>query len=536
MGRYLDPGNGGFERIVRSGYVDKTGLIGEMNHRIGTTENLVCISRPRRFGKSYAAQVLCAYYDCTCDSHELFEGYEIEDSPDYETHINKYHVIYLDIAGFISDLNKQHIPLSQVMIRILDGIRNDLVSACPRLGAVEDVSDCLIAYVKEENRKVIFIIDEWDAVIREAKNDGLTQKAYLDFLRAWFKNGNFTPYVAAAAYMTGILPIKKDGSQSAISDFREYSVLDPGPFAVYTGFTEEEVAGLCEGKRLNFESAKQWYDGYTLGEIHSVYNPYSVICAMGNRRFGSYWKKTSAAEALTTYIKMDKEGLQNDIIRLIVGETIEVETGNFENDFETFNDKNDVLTLLVHLGYLAFEPYVDNEDNSVSTIGGLRIPNEEVRIEFKNILIKTEGDRIAGLRLFSDQLLEDTLAGREEEVARKIEAFRNMDYTGKDYNTESNLRYLIRFAYISCLNHYAKVEELPLGHGFADIAYLPKRGSALPAMVIELKWNKNVKAAIEQIRDRNYPEVLKSYGSEIVLVGISYNPKTKKHSCKIERM
>ena len=376
-------------------------------------------------------------------------------------------------------------------------------------------------------RSFIFIIDEWDALIREAKEDSETQQRYLNLLREWFKNNNFTPHVVAAAYMTGILPIKKDGSQSVISDFREYTILNPGRFVEFTGFTESEVRQLCTKYGMPFEEIRQWYDGYDFPGYESIYNPYSVMCAIEAHECCSYWQKTSAAESLMTYINMDFEGLQEIIARLIAGEEIEVRTNRFSNDFETFRSRDDVLTLLIHLGYLTW-----NREDKIA-----HIPNEEVRMEFEEILDGTgRSQKWITLIDHSRKLLEATIAGNAAAVAKAIEKIRDTQYAPTFYNDEQALRYVIKFAYIAAIDQYLKAEELPSGKGIADVVYLPKRKSSLPALVVELKWNKSSEGAIRQIKERNYPAVLKDYGGEIVIVGINYDPKKKAHSCVIERI
>lgn len=525
MGIYFNPGNSGFQEVVRSEYVDKTGLINLVNQTIDTKSKLTCISRPRRFGKSYAAQMLCAYYDCSCDSRILFDDKEIAGTKGYLSHLNQYHVINLDITGFISDAARMDMSLLSVPNVIVDTVYRELTEAYPEL-AGNDLVDVLVDCVDRTGKKFVFIIDEWDALIREAKGDTAVQKKYLNLLRGWFKNGNFTPRVVAAAYMTGILPIKKDGSQSAISDFIEYPILDPGVFAEFTGFTEAEVKTLCDRYGMDFEDARKWYDGYDFPGVGAIYNPYSIMMAMRKKKFGSYWKKTSAAESLMTYINMDFEGLQETISRLISGEAVEVDTDRFENDFETFKNKDDVLTLLIHLGYLTW-----NDENKEA-----HIPNEEVRIEFEKILKGTDASpRWLELIEYSRKLLESTIEGDSDAVAEAIETIRSTQYAPTFYNDEQALRYVIKFAYIAAIDQYLKVEELPSGKGIADVVYLPRRKSLIPAMIVELKWGKSSEGAIAQIKEKNYPAVLQDYGGEIVLVGINYDPKTKVHTCEIEK-
>ena len=526
MGTYLNPGNSGFERIVRSGYIDKTGMIDLVNRRIGTTDNLICISRPRRFGKSYAARMLCAYYDYTCDSHGLFDDKAVSISDKYEEHINKYNVVYLDISGIISLMMRREVNIKNISRFIASELRKELIESYPALERIDDVTACLVECVKLSKKQFVFIIDEWDAVIREAKDDSGTQKAYLNLLREWFKNGNVTSQIVAAAYMTGILPIKKDGSESAISDFDEYSVLDTQEFAPYTGFTEDEVKTLCEESGMDYSQMKEWYDGYTFGNYHSVYNPYSVMQAIKRKSVKSYWRKTSKAESLKTYVGMNMDDLQKKILRLIAGESVEVYTDDFENDLESFSSSDDVLTLMIHLGYLVFD----------ETTSQVRIPNEEVRIEFRRLLNRPSNKRLSDLVRDSEKLLQDTLNGNETAVVETIQRVRETNYAPMFYNNEQALRYVIKFAYIICIDYYLKVEELPTGKGIADVVFIPKRDTSLPAMIVELKWNETSESALEQIKKRNYPAILDGYVGEMVLVGINYDEKTKKHSCKIERI
>lgn len=526
MGTYMNQGNKSFQKILQSEYVDKTGLIALLNKTIGTMEMLTCVSRPRRFGKSYAAKMLCAYYDCSCDSRALFDDKKIAQSQGYLKHLNQYHVISLDITSFVSEAKRQGKSMADVPQGIVEAVHRELREMFPDLSAGDSLMEDLIRCVEGTGREFVFVIDEWDALIREAKGDGKIQSAYLNLLRGWFKNGNFTPKVVAAAYMTGILPIKKDGSQSAISDFIEYPILEPDGFAEFAGFTEEEVKRLCEGCGMSFEEAKEWYDGYDFPNVGAIYNPYSVMLAMKKKKFGSYWQKTSAAESLMTYINMDFQGLQETVSRLIAGEEVEVDPDLFENDFDTFKSRDDVLTLLIHLGYLAWR----EEDRTAY------IPNEEVRIEFRRILKGCNVNRKwAQLLSCSQRLLDDTVAGDAKAVAQAIDKVRQTQYAPTFYNDEQALRYVVKFAYIAAVDQYLKVEELPSGKGIADVVYLPKRRSTLPALVVELKWNKSSGGAIRQIKERDYPAVLEDYGGEIVLVGINYDAEKKTHSCVIER-
>lgn len=362
MGTYLNPGNLGFKEIIADEYVDKTGLISLINRTIGTKQKLTCISRPRRFGKSYAAQMLSAYYGKNCDSAALFKDYEISGDPSYLKHLNRYDVIYVDMT-YLKPFTDGYRALASYLTAKLT---EELKAEYPSLEVSNELPATMISAAELTGNRFVMIIDEWDAPIRE---EPAIEKEYLEFLRTLFKSSQTVPRIFAAVYMTGILPIKKDASQSAISDFEEYTMLDPAEFARYVGLTEPEVKRICRDFNADFDKMKLWYDGYHLEGVGSVYNPNSVIKAARSNTFRSYWTQTSAAEGLMGYLGRDEKGLGKTIAELIGGIEVEVDTNGFANDLITFRDKDDVLTLLVHLGYLAY----DEERQTVS------IPNEEIR-------------------------------------------------------------------------------------------------------------------------------------------------------------
>lgn len=524
MGNYLNIGNAGFAAIVRDIYVDKTGMIAFINNTLGKTRKLTCVSRPRRFGKSFAAKMLCAYYDKSCDSRELFNGLEISKDPSFETYLNQYDVIYLDITEFTSDafIKKK---MQDIVINIESKVIAELAAAYPDVEKQNSLPGMLYNITEATGNQFVFIIDEWDALFREAKDDAALHEAYIKLLRGLFKNSGKTDKMIAAAYMTGILPIKKYGNQSAVSDFREYTMLSPGGLAEYMGFTEPEVKALCEEYSMDFVQMKYWYDGYSFSKLKSVYNPNSVMEAIDREEFGSYWTRTETYEALKIYIDMDEDGLREAITQMLGGESVKIMSESFQNDMVSIKSKDDVLTLLVHLGYLAY----DAREEKVF------IPNEEVRKEFLLAVMKGRHKELARLVQNSDFLLEQTLNMNEEAVADAIEESHKMNASPIKYNSEEALRSTIRLAYITCRDDFIEVDELPSGHGYVDMAFVPKKGSSKPVILIELKWNKTVDSAIQQIKDKDYPHVLKNYGGDILFVGISYDEKTKKHTCKIKK-
>ena len=529
VGNYLNPGNSGFTSIRNDMYIDKSGMIGRINETIDTPRRLTCVSRPRRFGKSFAAQMLCAYYDSSCDSSALFEDLMIaRDSKyvdSYHRHRNQYDVIYLDMAAVIGAVDRKE----DIVPFVIRNVTGELAEAYPKLKVAEAFHDTLANAACLAGTKFIMIIDEWDAPIRESGNDRKVQRMYLEFLRSLFKNSGITARTFAAVYMTGILPIKKDGSQSAISDFQEYSIVYPMGFAEYVGFTEEEVKTLCVQQDVDFCMMKMWYDGYTMEGTGSVYNPNSVMKAIRNHKFHSYWTETSASRSLMEYISLDFDGLSRTAAELLGGIEVPVNTGSFSNDLVTFHNRDDVLTLLIHLGYLAWQ----------EETGMARIPNEEIRLEFARTIREVKRDETIQRVRESDQLILDTVQGNEEAVAARIEQIHREETAPLFYNDEQALRSVIKLAYFSYKDHYLKFEELPSGDGYADIVYFPKKTSPLPALVIELKWNHSAEGAIEQIRKKRYPEVLLGYGGKILLVGIAYEKDAKdrdrKHVCVIEQ-
>ncbi|MDD6069541.1 MAG: AAA family ATPase [Clostridiales bacterium] len=520
MGNYLNIGNAGFETVRKGRYVDKTGMISFINSTLGTKDKLICVSRPRRFGKSFAAQMLSAYYDRSCDSRKLFEGLEISNDKSYMEYMNKYDVIYLDITWFISSVN----DMKSIVHVLQEKVIQELRETYPDVKKENTLSETLAAVNEMTGSKFFIIIDEWDALFREAKDDRSVQDEYIMLLRGLFKNSAFTDKTIEGAYMTGILPIKKYGTQSAMTDFREYTMLSPKKLAEYVGFTETEVKKLCEQSNMDFEEMKRWYNGYSFSSIKSVYNPNSVMEAIKSEEFGSYWTQTETYQVLQFYIDMDEDGLKQAIVQMLGGSNIKIDTGTFQNDMTTIKNKDDVLTLLVHLGYLAY-------DADTKTV---RIPNEEVREEFVRAVANGKHTEIAKLIRNSDQLLEATVNMDEEAVAAAMEEAHKAGTAPTFYNNEQALRSVIRVAYISCVDEYLRMEELPSGHGYADVVFFPKKESKKPLILIELKWNKTDEGAIGQIKKKDYPQVLKAYGGKMLLVGINYDSKSKKHTCTIE--
>ena len=359
--------------------------------------------------------------------------------------------------------------------------------------------------------------------MRERQESEEMQRGYLNFLRDLIKA---QPYVALA-YMTGILPVKKYGEHSALNMFTEYSMTDQDVFEEYTGFTEDEVKELCERYNMDFSETGSWYDGYMLTNFRHIYNPKSVVEAMRRHRLSNYWTSTEVYDALKIYMDMDFDGLRSDIVHMLGGGRVRVNTRSFRNDMRTFEVKDDVLTLLIHLGYLAYDM-------------GKReafIPNKEIIEEFENAMSVGGWKEVMNVLKASEKLLNDTLNGHEESVAEALDRAHMEVASVLTYNDENSLSCAIGLAYYSARKDYTLIRDLPTGKGFADIVFLPLPHTDKPALVVELKYDKTVDSAIRQIKDRNYTQAVEKYTGEILLVGISYNKDNadKPHSCVIEQ-
>ena len=519
MGRYINKGNEGFRRIRNSEYVDKTELISVVNRTLFTENCFSCVSRCRRFGKSMAAKMLAAYYDRSCDSRSLFADLKIASDPSFEKHLNKYPVIYLDMTSFVTRFKSD-----SIVGHIEEELKEDLQDAYPdvEFRAKDDLMGDLFRIAAATGQRFIFIIDEWDAICREFAPDTKPMDEYVNWLRRMFKDVSAMD-VFAGVYMTGILPIKKYKTQSAMNNFREYSMVMPGRLAGFFGFTKDEVRRLCDKYSIDYDELEKWYDGYRIGSEPSIFNPNSVMQAIENRQCGSYWASTGAYDAIVPYIKMNYEGLKDDVVSLISGDMVKVNTAKFQNDMSVIRSRDDVLTVLIHLGYLSFD-WQKKE---------CYVPNYEVSSELSNAIEDTDWTNVAKALKASEQLLHDTLDGNAETVAKAIESVHDENTSILSYNNENSLACVISLAYYYAKNDYIVHREYASGKGFADLVLIPRKNVDSPAIVVELKYGSPVDTAISQIEQKNYPAKVAEYADNLLLVGISYDPKTKKHSCVI---
>ncbi len=520
MGIYLNPSNEKFQRTLNSQiYVDKTMLISYTNKVLGTNQQYVCVSRPRRFGKSVAFEMLGAYYGCQIDSHSQFAPLKIADDISYGIHLNKYNVISINMQEFLSNSSNMDEMLELLKRRLLFELRLQyhdvwLFDETNLTFSLQDI------YVQKKVPFVI-LIDEWDCIFRERSIGSEEQQKYLNFLRDWLKDKEYT----ALVYMTGILPIKKYGTHSALNMFQEFSMTNQRELEEYVGFTEGEVRALCDQYGREFDEMKAWYDGYSFLRVKSVYNPKAVVEAVLSGVYDSYWTKTETYEALRCYIEMNYDGLKDMVIQMLAGGHQRINTGRFSNDMTTLESADDVMTLLVHLGYLAYD--FEREE--------VYIPNREVSKEFYNAIEGIGWLEVVTAVKESVQLLRHIWNREDKAVADGIERA-HYETSILQYNDENALSYTLSLALYAARQYYNVIREFPTGKGFADMVYLPRKHYAdKPALVVELKWDKDAETAIRQIKEKVYPQSLMEYKGSMLLVGISYDKKTKLHSCVIEQ-
>jgi len=530
MGTYFNPSNKRYAQAVNSRiYVDKTPMIEILNTRLFTEEKCISVSHARRFGKSQAARMIDAYYSRGCDSRELFSGLKISGSEDFEKHLNRYNVIHLDISSF-ADYYKENL-----VSKIIEIVYNELKSEYPDIMGIDNPFATILKQVydktevitdgKPEKNPFVIIIDEWDCVVRNFSDRPEIVHEYLQFLHSLFKSEESQEFLALG-YITGILPIKKIKDESALNNFYEYTMIDSAELTPYFGFTKAEVEKLCKEYNMNAASIEEWYDGYLINEEH-MYNPNSVYMAMTRHKLESYWKNTSAFDTINTFITLNFDGLKENVMTMLKGGKVSVNTEKFQNDMSVIKSGDDALTALIHLGYLGY----DAERKKAF------IPNYEVATAFYAALETGNWSEIAETLSRCDEILWATIDGEADKVSELLELSHETYTSVVKYNDENSLSCAITMAYFTAPAYYTVIRELPAGKGFADIALIPRADSGnKPAMIIELKWDKDADTAIKQIKEKRYTGALSGYSKEILLVGVNYDKETKKHECVIEKI
>ncbi len=532
-------------------FVDKTDFISHTNTLLNTDGKLLSLTRPRRFGKTVTADMLLAYYSKGYDGQKIFDGLKITDNDcnaSYETHLNKYDVIYIDMnsirddyIAYTEDEDLQVKGVSTIVdylqysvIEELKENKNyaELLSKSRKVGK-KNLSSALKVICNHTKEQFILIMDEWDLIYRDYRNNTQLQESFIDFLRGLLK-GKKGQASFALAYLTGILPIKKYNSQSALNGFDEYNMLSPGDYAPYFGFTDDEIAKIVESPncKVSHKDLKEWYEGYKIKGV-DIYNPNSVCKAVTRNECISYWSKTSSNEEVVRLINMDFDGIKNDITNLIEGAKVQFDCGNFQNDMITIEEKDDVFSLLVCLGYLGCSDLAEGEDEDLKQA---YVPNKEIKRALMGIIRKQEWyERMETIKR-SENLLKAILELDGTTAAALIQDVHNSPaVTLLDYNDEESLTYCVMTGLLwSTLGKYISRREEQAGKGRADLIYEPAIKGTAPLILIEFKYDGSAEEAIAQIKSQEYFKRYARQYRNIIIVGINYSTKTKDHQCLIE--
>ncbi len=520
MSLYLNKGNEKLRKYMKAEiFVDKSLLIKECNRVFGSESSYMCVTRPRRFGKTLAISMLNAYYSKGCDSREMFKDLKISKDPGFEEHLNKHNVIWIDMAAAFNDTRNKKEFISILQRDIIDELTKKFPNV---LDKKDDTLRKAITKIKSEtNEKFIFLIDEWDVIFREQENNIKLCEEYTELLRSLFKSSDASSCIDLV-YMTGILPIRRNTTQSTLNMFTEYNMIDAQELTEFVGFTEEEVKSLCTQYHRNFNEIKNWYDGYCLNGIE-IYNPRSVFQAVKSGKCNDYWTSTSATEAVMNYMNYDHGVLKEAIAKMIADEEIKVDVRRFSNDLTKVNSTDAALTVLIHLGYLAY----DEENESCY------IPNYEIKQEFVRGMQNLKWDNIYNPIDNSDKLYEETLKGNTDFINETLD--RNHADLASQFNKnkEDVLGIIVLISYYHMKRYYNFRKEETSMKGRSDISILPYDNSHIP-FIVELKVDSTPEDAIAQIKEKGYFSSLGSYKGKVLLLGISYDSKTMKHSSKVE--
>ncbi len=551
MGDIINPVSGNsFVELVEARhtriFVDKTDFIDRTNALLNTDGKLLALTRPRRFGKTIAADMLLAYYSKGSDGQRIFKELKIAQKDSYSKHLNKYDVIYIDMNSvrddYISYMADEELKVNGIetivdylQYSIIEELReneifSELLANSSKVGK-KNLATALKTICDGTKDKFILIMDEWDLIYREYRDDIKLQESFIDLLRGLFK-GKKGQSSFALVYLTGILPIKKYNSQSALNGFDEYNMLAPGDFAPYFGFTEDEVAEIVKSLncKVSHQELKDWYEGYKFKGI-DIYNPNSVSKAVARNECISYWSGTSSNEEVVRLINMDFDGIKEDIVNMIEDGKSTFCSAKFQNDMVSINNKNDAFSLLVCLGYLCCSEA--DEDGYRQAY----VPNKEIKNALKAIVKDQDWlERMETVRR-SEQLLKSMLELDEPMAAKLIQDVHNSPAVSLlDYNDEESLTYCVMTGLMwSTLGKYICHREEQAGKGRADLVYEPRNGT-LPLILIEFKHDSSAEDAIAQIKTKEYFKRYEGQYKNIVLVGINYSTKMKEHQCKIEKL
>ncbi len=534
MGYYLDSTEPFtlYKEMAGSPYfVDKSMMIGELLSLINTREKHICITRPRRFGKSVAAAMIGAFFNNGIDASSIFDGLQIAAHPQYREYLNQYHVIYINFLNAANESGSYEEFITMVKDTMQEDVREGfpLVRFRKSGTAIRD----LAAVTNQTGEKFILIMDEWDCIFHKKYTTDDNRRDFINYLSALTKDAGYL----ALTYMTGVLPIAKYSSGSSINHFKEYTLSSREKFGTSFGFTREEVDTLYEeylanetNPGISREDLDYWYDGYSTVNGEHIYNPRSLICALSDNQIASYWTQTGAYNEIAPYIVNGVADVKEDIARMVAGERVRADIDEYAVAARELNTRDEIFSAMVVYGFLNYEK------------GYVSIPNHELRQEFARTIKKEPSmGYVNRLAKASDEILQATLDGDEDVVAKAL-ADVHRDTPIMAYNSEAELATVVYFAYLSALDFYEVRREDAAGRGYADFIFFPRDGKK-DGIIIELKKDKSPEEAISQIKDRHYADAFRGRigekkwsGKRILAVGITYDSGSGEHRCKIEEL
>ena len=499
-------------------FVDKTRLIEKINSLIGIKDRFVCVTRPRRFGKTLNAMMLASYYSKNADFKELFDKLEISKSKSYLKHLNKHNVVYMTL----NQLPEPGCTYEDFINNYAGALLSDLKEAFTNIEIkdAKPLSRVFDQVYNETKESFIFIFDEWDYIFNNNLFSESDRKAFLEFLRDLLKD---KPYVELA-YMTGVLPIAKYSSGSALNMFLEFNMMNDHIYDKYFGFTNEEVENLStKQNKISMDSLKEWYNGYYTCNNLQIYNPRSVTIALRQGVCQSYWTNTGPMDEISYYIENNVEEIQNDIVQMVSGIPVNIHLEGYSAEQINLNTRDEILSAMTVYGFLSYHDET------------LTIPNKELRMKFDYSLKNHQMGAISKLVLKSNEMLEATLRKDTETMEQLIQEAHDINIPIIKYNDENSLACVVTLVYLSARTKYTIVREMEAGAGRADFIFYPNDKSK-PAFILELKKNSTPDEALKQIKEKRYATALKDYTGKKLAVGISYDEKLKKHSVKIEEI
>lgn len=522
-----------YRAVLNSPYfVDKTLLLEELIPLLCQEQRFVCITRPRRFGKTVMANMIGAFFQKGADSCDIFDNLLIAGKEDYKNHLNRHNVIFIDF----SEMPENCSSYSQYISRILSGLKQDLSNAFPELDIDKEKSvwDILTAVFEKNGQKFIFIMDEWDAVFHMSFITEDNRKEYLQFLKLLLKSKSYVEL----AYITGILPIAKYSSGSELNMFQEYDMATKIRYSEYFGFLDSEIDMLYErytkntvNPRITRQELKEWYDGYHTASGERLYNPRSVVCALSDGQLASYWTSSGPYDKFFYCIRNDLEHIRDDLALMVCGESVDARIGEFAAFSMDLKTKNQIYSAMVVYGLLTYDD------------GRVLIPNRELMLKYDELL-QTEDSLgyVYRLAARSEQMLKATLAGDTDTMAEVLEYVHDTEIPVLSYNHETEFAAVVNLVYLAARDRYRVKREDKAGKGFVDFIFYPLRRND-PCMILELKVDHTPEEAIHQIKEKKYISrfsgklgELPQYTGRIMAVGIGYKKKTKQHLCAVEEL